>query len=546
MPILTTYSKTDFDRYYASGRWTSDTFTQALRRATQRTPEAIALIHGDRQLTYHQLSELVDSLACGLVSLGIERECVVSVQLPNSIELATTILALARIGAVYNPLNPGYRRSEVETVTTSVKPVAFICQDEYRGFHYPDLVDDIAQRVPSIRHRIVIGQPPSAPSWLTFHDVIVLGRQKRRDLPTPDPDTVFLLGATSGTTGHPKIYIHTANTQLQEATGINKLLSLDATTVFLAMAPMTHRGALMFGLFTSIAAGAKLVIAEAFQPAEVLSLFATHRVSAFMAIPTQVIDLLGEYDTNPTDCSGLRIAVLSGAPVPAELVEQISTQWPSCTPVTGYGMSECGYCTLTRPGDAKEKLLTSGRPALDMEIDIRDADGASMPPEQVGEIHIRGPYVCAGYFDAQQATSDAIDGRGWLASGDLGYVDTDGYLHPVGRLKHVIIRGGLKVHAEEIEFLLSQHPAIAASVVVGVPHQRLGQQACAALVLRPECRVDLHALREFLHGRDVAKFRWPEHIQTFASFPRTPVGKIDRRAIAKECVTRIQGSMNQP
>ena len=141
--------------------------------------------------------------------------------------------------------------------------------------------------------------------------------------------------------------------------------------------------------------------------------------------------------------------------------------------------------------------------------------------------------VCGGYYGNQPATMASIDAEGWFATGDLGRLDAEGYMHPIGRLKHVIIRGGLNIHAEEIEHLLLQDPAIDAAVVVGLPDPRLGERACACLVLRPPAGFDLAAAQAFLETAGVAKFKWPEFVEIFEDFPRNPVGKLDRRSISE-------------
>ena len=542
MPILTTYTRADHERWYAGGYWTSDTLVDALERAAAIDPSRCAIVDGDRRITYGELRTAVDEAAAGLRAAGIDREDAISIQLPNSIELATLILAAARIGAIYNPLNPGYRRREVETITGLVRPRAIVVPDAFRGFRYPELAEEATADLEGVVLRLCVGTPPSE-AWTRYEDLLARGRDALAaggvELGRPDPDAVFLLGATSGTTGNPKVYVHTANTQLQEACQLNRTLGFDERDVFLAMAPMTHRGALMYGFLTAIAAGARLVVVQAYDPPRVLDLFQDEGITAFMAIPTQVIDLLDLQAREPRDTSSLKLAMLSGAPIPEALVGRFEDAWPTCTPISGYGMSECGYATLTRPDDPRDKLFTSGKPGLGMEIQIRGEDGAPLPAGEVGQIHIRGPYVCAGYFGDQEATRAAIDRDGWLGSGDLGFLDEDGYILPVGRLKHVIIRGGLKIHAEEIEFLLGQHEATAASCVVGIPDDRLGERATACVVLRDGAELDLEGIQAFLEEKGVTKLHWPERVVPFDAFPLTPVGKIDRRGIRARALAEL-------
>ena len=539
MRIQTIYTKQYMDRWYKSGWWKDATFSDYLTAAAAKHPEKTALAHGERRVSYKELAALVGDLAAAFAAEGIGTEDVVSVQLPNSVELAATILALAQIEAIYNPLNPGYRRHEVEGITTLVESRAIVCPREYKNFSYTGLHEEVLQTRNAAPLKICVGDAPAG--WIRFEDFAKTGANTLREFPRADPDAVFLLGATSGTTGNPKIYIHTAQTQLQEALALNRTLQVGADSRFLVMAPMTHRGALMFGLFTTIAAGASAVLADAFEPAKVLDLMEREKITHFMAIPTQVVDLLNIYEKNPRDFSNLRLAVVSGAPVGEALVERFTRAWPACVPVTGYGMSECGYSTLTMPGDSREKLFTSGRPALGMEVEIRGDENRIQKSGEVGEICIRGPMLFAGYYGNQAATRQSIDAGGWLHSGDLGFIDAEGYLHPVGRVKHVIIRGGLKIHAEEIEFLLSQHPAVSLSVVAAVPDERLGERGCACVVPREGARFDLAELRRFFEKKGVAKFQWPEFVEIFDEFPRTPVGKLDRRAIVEDARKRTEG-----
>jgi len=543
--IQTTYTKKYMDHWYQTGQWKDETFLDYLAKATARHPRKVAFVHGERRVSYEEFSALVKHLAAAFAQSDIGTEDVVSVQLPNSVELAATILALAQTGAVYNPLNPGYRRHEVGGITSLVEPKAIVCPLEYNNFSYTALHDEVAKARGAEILKVCVGEAPAG--WTSFEAFAGMGAGAlgKAKFARPDPDAVFLLGSTSGTTGNPKIYIHTAQTQIQEALALNKLLGVGEDSKFLVMAPMTHRGALMFGFFTAIAAGATAVLADAFEPAKVLDIFEKERITHFMAIPTQVVDLLELYEKAPKDFSALRLAILSGAPVGEALVGRFSKAWPHCIPVTGYGMSECGYSTLTVPGDSKEKLFTSGRPALGMEIQVRGGGDTIQPTGEVGEICIRGPLLFGGYFGNQKATRDSIDSGGWLHSGDLGFLDQDGYLHPVGRVKHVIIRGGLNIHAEEIEFLLSQHPAVSLAVVAAVPDERLGERGCACLVLRQGVSFDLVELRRFFEQKGVAKFQWPEFIEIFSEFPRNPVGKLDRKAIVEEARKRT-GKKNTP
>jgi non-ribosomal peptide synthetase component E (peptide arylation enzyme) len=528
------FAQADSERFYELGYWQNETFAQYLRRGAESHPEKIAVTDGARTLTYAELLRESRALAGALLQRGVQRGDVVSVQLPNCTELVVSIWAISELGAVYSPLNPGYRQTEIDNIVGTVGAKAVICIDTLKDFHFPDLFHSDA--CTSIIARIVVGETPAG--WENYTD-ITSGAPAATTLAPALPDEVTLVGATSGTTGNPKVYVHTVNTQLQEAKRVNKLLGVTGEDVFLAIAPMTHRGALMFGCYTSMVAGAKLVAVKAFEPEAVLDLIERERVSVFMTIPTLILDLLNRYDAKKRDLSSLRRVLMSGAPVTESLVAQLSATWPQCVPITGYGLSETGYTTLTVPEDPQEKLLTSGKPVPGMEVRIIDDAGETLPAGDTGQVQIRGPQNCAGYLNNPEATSAAIATDGWFSTGDLGFLDADGYIHPSGRLKHVIIRGGLKIHAEEVEWLLARHPNVAAACVVPIPHPRLGEKACACVVTNNGEPIDLAELVEHLEQQDVAKFTYPEYVMAFQGFPLNPVGKIDRRAIAHQAQAKF-------
>jgi acyl-CoA synthetase (AMP-forming)/AMP-acid ligase II len=300
----------------------------------------------------------------------------------------------------------------------------------------------------------------------------------------------------------------------------------------LAAAPMTHRGALMVGLMTSLVSGSRLVMGEARNTREIADIIENQKVTTFMGIPTIVSDLLHLHNQQDWDATSLRVVLASGAPVTAELINRFHEQWPNALAATGYGLSETGWCTFLRISDPPEKVYSSGRLAPATEIQIRDQSGQSLPLGETGEVHIRGPMNCAGYLENDEATNQAIDADGWFASGDLAFMDKDGYLNPVGRSKHTIIRGGLNIYAEEIEHMLQEHPAVREVAIVPYPDPRLGERACAYVSLHAEASFDLDELARFFGELDTARYTWPERVEVVDELPRNPIGKIDRIAIS--------------
>ncbi|MDG2113312.1 MAG: AMP-binding protein [Actinomycetota bacterium] len=532
MRLLTGYSAADIDRYREAGHWTGATFGDLMRSHSASRPSAVAVTDGNRSLTWTQLAAEVDRVAGGLAGLDIREEERVSVQLTNCIELVVSILAIWEVGAIYQPLNPMYRRVELSSVMGLVRPAAVITSSAASGFDHPALIDEVADLLGSDPIRIVTGGTGEAsrPGWIRYDDLAPPA--DAGDLPPGDTLRVALLGTTSGTTGDPKVYIHVQATQIFEARCLVDGLAIDGDDVVLAAAPITHRGALMVGLLTSISSGSELVLGDARDTQAISDLIESERVTMFMGIPTIVSDLLTLHEQGDCDHSSLRLVVVSGAPVTEELLGRFTTQWPDTLAATGYGLSETGWCTYLRVGDPLDKISSSGRLAPATEIQIRDPHDQPVQPGETGEIFIRGPMVCAGYFDNQVATEAAIDADGWFKSGDLGFLDDDGYIHPVGRSKHMIIRGGLNIYAEEIERLVEEHPDIEGAVVISVPDERLGERACACVVVRDGGEFDLGELRRFFDEAGVARYAWPERVEVLDELPRNPIGKIDRIAVS--------------
>ncbi len=526
MRLLTGYSASDVKRNVDAGHWTDETFGEFLRRHAADRPGDTAVTDGHDSITWSDLLREVERVAAGLADLGVRQEDRVSIQLPNCIELVVAILACWELEAVYQPLNPMYRRAELTSVMGLVRPAAVISAAADVGFDHPALIDQVTTDLDLDPHRIVVG---AAPGWIGFDDLA----GPRLDRPPADALTVALLGTTSGTTGDPKVYIHIHATQVLEARGLVDGLAITRDDAILAAAPITHRGALMVGLMTAVMAGCALVVGDARETAELSTLIENHGVTMFMGIPTIVSDLLHLHDREGADHSSLRLVVVSGAPVTDELLERFTTQWPQALAATGYGLSETGWATFLRVGDPTDKIFTSGRCSPDTEIEIRDEAGRVLAAGETGEIHIRGPMVCGGYFDNQRATEATIDPDGWFASGDLGFLDPDGYIHPVGRSKHMIIRGGLNIYAEEIERLVEDHPGVAGAVVLGVPDARLGERACACVMPHVGESFDLAELRRFFEELGVARYTWPERVEIIEELPRNPIGKVDRLAVQR-------------
>ena len=510
---------------FEARHWTSETFGDFLRGQAANQPLSTALVGDNTSVNWAKFLSEVERVSAGLAALGVKSGDAVSVQLVNSVELAICVLAIWELGAVYQPLNPMYRKVECTGLLKTIRPTALIASAT-SGYNHAELLDQIVDDLDLRPIKVITGSERKG--WQQFESLF--GSEPNRPA---NPLAHAIYGTTSGTTGSPKVYIHIQATQIFEAKVLSEGLRMGPDDVMLAAAPLTHRGALMVGLMTSLVSGSTLVMGDASDTAGLAKLIEKQRVTSFMGIPTIISDLLHKHRDDPFDATSLRVVVASGAPVTDELLARFQHQWPNATPATGYGLTETGWCTFLRVGDPLIKVHTSGRLAPATQIEIRDEDGETLSENQIGEAHIRGPMTCAGYLHNEDATANAIDGAGWFASGDLAYLDNDGYIVPVGRSKHTIIRGGLNIYAEEIEAMLQQHSSIGEAAVVAYPDPRLGERACACVALHEGQSFDLAALQEYFAELDTARYTWPERVEIFESLPRNPIGKIDRIAVRK-------------
>jgi acyl-CoA synthetase (AMP-forming)/AMP-acid ligase II len=528
MPILQMYRRSDYEKYYSEGFWTRDHLLDTIREHVKRTPDKAAIVDGNTRTSWAQLDRHVIDAANALREEGIKSGDIVAVQLPNSLHLVVVCLALLKLGAIYHPINPSYRNKDVLKIISKSRPKKYIYTWEYRNFSYENLVE-------SLRADLDLDLDPAPDFRIVDIDQPMTAAFKRVDNPpdfeAPDPDAIYLIGTTSGSTGDPKLYMHTHNTQFNEARILNREMGIGPDDTFLAFAPITHRGVFMWGFMQAMTAGASLIIQRVYNSQEIVARIDAEQATTMFAIPNQVIDLLNICETRNRGAESLKVLMMAGAPVQPELVVRIRQSWPDCAPVTGFGTSETGYAVITRPDYPVEHLQTCGKPLTGMEVAV---DHATASDGNSGELVLRGPFVSAGYYANQIATDTAHDSDGWFHTGDLGFINADGNVVVTGRTKNVIIRSGLNIQAEEVEEVLLRHRDIAHAVVVGKPDNRTGERAIACVITHTDRQVSLSDITGFLENEGIAKFKWPEELVVMQEIPVNAAGKFDRIALRKQ------------
>ncbi|MBR0800834.1 AMP-binding protein [Bradyrhizobium jicamae] len=510
-----------------AGYWLDKTVDQLLSEAAAKAPDKVAIVadRADRdearRFTYRGLEELADRAASSLVRLGVGRGDVVTVQLPNWWEFVVTAFACSKIGAVMNPVMPILRERELTYILNFCQAKVFIVPKAYRGFDYAAMAQGMRADLPHLRHVIVVDGEGST----SFERVLL--STETADLPAGlEPDDMAVLMFTSGTTGEPKGVMHTSNSLIACCKALTGRFGLDSTDVLLVASPVGHMTGYAAVVLLSVYLGGTMILQDVWEARHGVGLMANESVTYTAASTPFLGDICDAVKAGAPYPKSLRSFLCGGAPIPSVLIQRAADEL-GLTVCSLWGMTEVLSGTLTEPARAAEKSASTDGRALDgMEIRIVDPAGSPVEEGQSGRLLVRGAQMFKGYYKRPELPT--FDKDGWFDSGDLAYMDKDGYIRISGRVKDILIRGGENVPVVEIENLLYKHPAVAAVAVVGFPDARLGERGCAFIVARTGCTIDLAAVQAYLGEAKMAKQFWPERVEVVAELPRTASGKIQK------------------
>lgn len=469
-------------------------------------------------LDYAALRSSADRLRVQLASCGVGPTDTVAVLLPNGPEMAVAFLAAAS-GAGVAPLNPSYRAEELRFYLGDLKPRVLITTSEAGSAAREVLpAETIAlDLVGDLEGLSLVGDG--------------LGRVPDADPRLPEPDDPGLLLHTSGTTATPKLVALTQRNISASAANIASWLELSPDDRCLNVMPLFHIHGLMAAVLATVAAGGSLVATPGFDAFKFFPWLDEHRPSWYTAVPTmhQLILQRANRYAEVIERRRLRFIRSSSAGLPPSVFAELQATFGAPV-IEAYGMTEASHQMASNPLDGEQRAGTVGLPA-GAEFRILDADARALPPGALGEVAIRGPGVTAGYVANPDANVAAyVDG--WFRTGDQGMIDTDGYLTLTGRLKELINRGGEKIAPLEVDDVLLQHPAVAQAVTFGRPHERLGEDVAAAVVLVEGASADAADLRSFAAER-LAPFKVPRAILIVDAIPKGPTGKLQRIGLAE-------------
>jgi len=537
------YSEADIASFYAAGLWRPETFFEVTEQQADLHPDKVFVTDGTASLTYGGLRDSALALAVGLRRIGISAGDRVSVQIPSWAEFTQISLALTRVGAIMVPIMPIYRRDDVGYVLQTAGVRTAITCGPFRDFDYPGMYQSLRPGCPGLRDLIVVRADGSLPP-----DAIALEGLFAWDAAGPDelgaaagPDEPFVIVFSSGTTARPKGCLHTFNTFGCGSRQLARAFGYSCDDIQFNPSPITHTTGLITGFLLPLMHGASVHLMEAWEPRAALADIAKFHTTAAVTATAFLQTLMDAYDPDQHDPSSMRLWVAAGSPIPAAFVRRAGEVLPNLRVLSLYGRTENAATTTCTVQDDPERSVTSdGRALPGNSVKVVDGDGREVPRGEQGDIAYQGPMHMLEYINSPEETSTLFTPEGYSRSGDLGVMDADGYVRVTGRLKDIVIRGGLNISVRQIEDLLIGHPAIRAVAAVGMPDERLGEKVCCYAVLSPgQENLTLPEISDYLLARGLAIQKVPERLEIVPELPMTATGKIQKHILRADIAAKL-------
>jgi len=496
-----------------------------LRESAQRTPDKTAVILDDARLTYAQLDALSDRVAVNLAAAGVQPGDTVGLQLPNLPQFVLGYFGILKAGGVVVPMN----------VLLKAPEVAFYLGDSQAKvlITFAGVADEAAKGAAQagVGSVYVVNVPGSPESHAgTDFDTLLAGEQPEPQLAMRNPTDTAVIIYTSGTTGKPKGAELSHFTLYMNADVPGRLFEFNDNDVVIVVLPLFHVFGLSSIMNICMLLGGTMSLVTRFDPGKVLEVIQRDKVTVFEGVPTMFFGLLHHPQVADADLSSLRVAISGGAAIPAEVIDTFERTF-GLTILEGYGLSETASTTTFNVSAEERKVYSVGKPIWGVDVQIWTDAREPLPrgKDHVGEVVVRGFNVMNGYYNNPDATAEAFAG-GWFHTGDLGYIDDEGFLFIVDRKKELIIRGGYNVYPREIEEVIYTHPAVAEAAVIGVSDPKLGEEVYAVVALKPGQSADEAEIISFVKER-VAAYKYPRTVEVRDSLPKGPTGKILKKEL---------------
>jgi fatty-acyl-CoA synthase len=499
-----------------------------LARRELYSPDKLAFVDAGKnpewRLTFSEANRRANRLASWLQSQGIQKGDRVAILARDGYEHLDVFFACSKLGAIHTALNWRLHWQELLEIFSYTTPKLLIYSDDFK--------ENVANLLSSFQLPILHLDGDGLPSSLHFESTLQSTNDSPMTCPDLEAEDIAALIFTGGTTGlpnaaqvsHRMIAWNTLNTVIHDVTH---------NDIHLNVFPMFHTGGLFVYTLPQVIFGGTTIFIRQFDPEQVLTLLERERVTIFAAVPTMYQMLTTAPNWESADLSSLRFCTSGGAPLPVPLVEKY-TKEKNIRFKQGFGMTEFGPGIFAlAPEDAIRKAGSIGRPNFFVDARIVDDGNASLGPNEAGELILKGPSYCSGYFNNPEATQAAVDERGYFHTGDIAYYDDEGYFYIVDRKKDMFISGGENVYPAEIERVLYQHPAVHMCAVIGLPDPRWGEVGRACVVLKPGQSTTEDELLKFMSDR-LAKYKVPKSVSLMPSLPISAAGKILKRELREQ------------
>jgi fatty-acyl-CoA synthase len=526
------------------------TIGQALQDAAQRWGDADAVVSPAQNIRWNwrELARRAETMAAGLLALGLEPGDRIGIWSPNCAEWAVTQFAAAKIGLILTTINPAYRTSELEFTVNKVGMKALVAAEKFKTSDYVAMLESV--HVPTLEHRIKIGGAPRA-GWLAFDDVPALASATSLDRTREigarlDPREAINIQFTSGTTGQPKGATLSHRNILNNGWFVGRAQQLKIGDRICVPVPLYHCFGMVMGNLAGVTCGATIVYPSAgFDAGATLRAIEQERCTVLYGVPTMFIAELGHPEFERFDVSSLRTGIMAGSPCPIEVMKQVVQKMHMTGITIAYGMTETSPVSFQTAIDdpLERRVSTIGRVQPHLEVKVIDAEGRINSRGVPGELCTRGYSVMRGYWDEPERTAEAIDREGWMHTGDLGTLDEEGYGNIVGRIKDMVIRGGENIYPREIEEFLYRHPKVNDVQVVGVPDRQMGEELCAWIRLTAGAICSEDEIRAFCRGR-IAHYKIPRYVRFVEEFPLTVSGKVQKFLIRERMIKELNLSVD--
>ncbi len=513
---------------------------ELIRRSVQVHRDKTALVSLDHKITFGQLDEYSDRLAGALCHMGVKKGDRVATMLPNCAQHVIAFHGIIKTGAIAVPCNVMLKGEELTYLLNDCQVETVICLDLFSPLLQALLPKTPVKRIITVHLKdlsapgawvppVLNNEKVSIPNARDFTEIISTpAPQVPNPEITPSRDLALIL-YTAGTTGFPKGVMETHYNMVYNCLSHSHLMNLSSTDVNLQIMPMFHTSGYFLGLHPVLYRGGTVILVPMFDPGELLKTIDRYKVNTLFAPPTLFVALINHPDLPKYDLSHFKLATGCGAPVPAALQKR----WKELTGIdltNGWGMTEtnCGGI-MSLPN--KKNLNSIGVPVAG-EVKIIDPEGNTLPRGEVGEICFRGPQVAAGYWNKPEETARVFDEDGWLHTGDAGYMDQEGFIYFVDRMKDLIISSGYNISPFEVESVLMKHPAVAETAVIGVPDPYRGETVKAFITLKKEYRntITVEDIDRYCQ-ENMATYKRPRLIEFMDELPKSAVGKVLKRKL---------------